>query len=229
MTAPGHAPASTPRTHGSATRHGPLSRAIKTFASHPSLKTLASPFRLFIRLLLLLGPRAGGAHRRRSNRQPVSNITRTSSSLPPPVGSERLGKRNNHQRGEEEHSENAKRGENAGHGRTILRAATRPACRVTRRYPRLSKVQSVDQRMRLACGVGFRRLRTCRRTRPGRYVPNKRHSRIVIRAPCRREQGPNPVEIWRIFAVFRLMESSIRVGCSTGRSLGFVPSSIFLT
>jgi hypothetical protein len=43
------------------------------------------------------------------------------------VGSERLGKRNNHQRGEEERSENAKRGENAGHGRTILRAATKPA------------------------------------------------------------------------------------------------------
>ena len=32
----------------------------------------------------------------------------------------------------------------------------------------LSKVQSVDQRMRLECGVGFRQLRTCRRTRPGR-------------------------------------------------------------
>ena len=32
---------------------------------------------------------------------------------------------------------------------------------------RLSKVQSVDQRMRLECGVGFRQLRTCRRTRPG--------------------------------------------------------------
>ena len=31
----------------------------------------------------------------------------------------------------------------------------------------LSKVQSVDQRMRLECGVGFRQLRTCRRTRPG--------------------------------------------------------------
>ena len=33
------------------------------------------------------------------------------------------------------------------------------------------KVQSVDQRMRLECGVGFRQLRTCRRTRPGSYVP----------------------------------------------------------
>jgi hypothetical protein len=31
----------------------------------------------------------------------------------------------------------------------------------------LSKVQSVDQRMRLECGVGFRQLRTCRRTRLG--------------------------------------------------------------
>ena len=35
----------------------------------------------------------------------------------------------------------------------------------------LSKVQSVDQRMRLKCGVGFRQLRTCRRTRPGSDVP----------------------------------------------------------
>ena len=32
---------------------------------------------------------------------------------------------------------------------------------------RSSKVQSVDQRMRLECGVCFRQLRTCRRTRPG--------------------------------------------------------------
>jgi hypothetical protein len=32
---------------------------------------------------------------------------------------------------------------------------------------RLRKVQSVDQRMRLEGGVGFRELRTCRRTHPG--------------------------------------------------------------
>ncbi len=31
----------------------------------------------------------------------------------------------------------------------------------------LTKVQSVDQRMRLECGVGFRQLRTCRRICPG--------------------------------------------------------------
>ena len=30
----------------------------------------------------------------------------------------------------------------------------------------LSKVQSVDQQMRLECGVDFRQLRTCRRIRP---------------------------------------------------------------
>jgi uncharacterized NAD(P)/FAD-binding protein YdhS len=30
-------------------------------------------------------------------------------------------------------------------------------------WPYLSKVQSVDQRMRLECGIGFRQLRTCRR------------------------------------------------------------------
>ncbi len=34
----------------------------------------------------------------------------------------------------------------------------------------LSKVQSVDQRMRLECGVGFRQLRTCRRIRPGQLI-----------------------------------------------------------
>ena len=32
-------------------------------------------------------------------------------------------------------------------------------------WPYLSKAQSVDQQMRLQCGVGFRQLRTCRRTR----------------------------------------------------------------
>ena len=38
--------------------------------------------------------------------------------------------------------------------------------------PLLSKVQSVDQRNApLECGVGFRQLRTCRRTGPGSYVP----------------------------------------------------------
>ena len=38
----------------------------------------------------------------------------------------------------------------------------------------LTKVQSVDQRMRLACGVGFRQLRTCRRTRPGQLCAKAR-------------------------------------------------------
>ena len=39
----------------------------------------------------------------------------------------------------------------------------------------LSKVQSVDQRMRLECGVGFRQLRTCRRTRPGQLCTKLGH------------------------------------------------------
>ena len=39
----------------------------------------------------------------------------------------------------------------------------------------LGKVQSVDQRMRLECGVGFRQLRTCRRTRPGELCATRRH------------------------------------------------------
>ena len=38
----------------------------------------------------------------------------------------------------------------------------------------LSKVQSVDQRMRLECGVGFRQLRTCRRKRPGQLCAKNR-------------------------------------------------------
>ena len=37
----------------------------------------------------------------------------------------------------------------------------------------LTKVQSVDQRMRLECGVGFRQLRTCRRNVRGSYVPDQ--------------------------------------------------------
>jgi hypothetical protein len=41
------------------------------------------------------------------------------------------------------------------------------------RAERLSKVQSVDQRMRLECGVGFRQLRMCRRTRPGQLCAKK--------------------------------------------------------
>ena len=40
----------------------------------------------------------------------------------------------------------------------------------------LCKVQSVDQRMRLECGVGFRQLRTCRRTRPGQLCAMKSYA-----------------------------------------------------
>ena len=43
------------------------------------------------------------------------------------------------------------------------------------------KVQSVDQRMRLECGVGFRQLRTCRRTRPGQLCA-KALNRFAIAA-----------------------------------------------
>ena len=45
----------------------------------------------------------------------------------------------------------------------------------------LSKVQSVDQRMRLECGVRFRQLRTCRRTRPGQLCAD-----IVAKVDFRR-------------------------------------------
>src|SRR5262245_36705005 len=44
----------------------------------------------------------------------------------------------------------------------------------------LSKVQWVDQRMRLECGVGFRQLRTCRRARPGQA------------AKCQQDTGSQP-------------------------------------
>jgi hypothetical protein len=43
----------------------------------------------------------------------------------------------------------------------------------------LSKVQSVDERMRLECGVGFRQLRTCRRIRPGQLCANTGTSRSL--------------------------------------------------
>ena len=50
----------------------------------------------------------------------------------------------------------------------------------------LSKVQSVDQRMRLEFGVGFRQLRTCRRPLPGQLCANKGIDSITIR-PLRRQ------------------------------------------
>ena len=49
-----------------------------------------------------------------------------------------------------------------------------PHCRVAQRYPRPSKVQSVDHRMRLECGVCFRQLGTCRRIRPGQLCAANR-------------------------------------------------------
>ena len=42
-----------------------------------------------------------------------------------------------------------------------------------------SKVR-VDQRMRLECGVGFRQLRTCRRTRPGQLWANTRSPAFLL-------------------------------------------------
>ena len=54
-------------------------------------------------------------------------------------------------------------------------------------FPKLSKVRSVDQRMRLECGVGFRQLRTCRRTRLGQLcVPEADVSCVLLcrTIPC---------------------------------------------
>ncbi|OLB69861.1 MAG: hypothetical protein AUI16_27300 [Alphaproteobacteria bacterium 13_2_20CM_2_64_7] len=39
-----------------------------------------------------------------------------------------------------------------------------------------AQAKSVDQRMRLGCGVGLRQLRTCRRIRPGQLCANFRQS-----------------------------------------------------
>ena len=49
------------------------------------------------------------------------------------------------------------------------------------RCPRLSKVQSVDRRMRLECGVGFRQLRTCRRIRPGQLCAKAKNRCAIAR------------------------------------------------
>src|SRR6478672_1429608 len=42
-----------------------------------------------------------------------------------------------------------------------------PAARPSMSRPKALPNATVDQRMRLECGVGFHQLRTCRRTRPG--------------------------------------------------------------
>jgi hypothetical protein len=60
---------------------------------------------------------------------PESNIMRPSSASPSmsPRGVMRVGERSDHQHDEDKRAESGDRGEDAGHGRTILRAATRPA------------------------------------------------------------------------------------------------------
>jgi hypothetical protein len=62
----------------------------------------------------------------------------------------------------------------AGHRRCGSSRRTRRARRYSAGGVVLSKVQSVDQRMRLECGVGFRQLRRCRRTRPGQLCAASR-------------------------------------------------------
>ena len=63
------------------------------------------------------------------------------------------------------------------------------------RLRHLSKVQSVDQRNApLECGVGFRQLRTCRRTRPGQPCANsdfgaRCHRPDRVRCRFRRARG----------------------------------------
>jgi hypothetical protein len=55
----------------------------------------------------------------------------------------------------------------------MLAALADAGVTVEQNWAALSKVQSVDQRMRLECGVGFHQLRTCRRTRPGELWAKK--------------------------------------------------------
>ena len=57
-------------------------------------------------------------------------------------------------------------------GSTYISARRKIEAELTKSRWGLSKVQSVDQRMRLECGVGFRQLRTCRRARPGQLCAN---------------------------------------------------------
>ena len=82
----------------------------------------------------------------------------------------------------------------------------------------LSKVQSVDQRMRLECAVGFSQLRTCRRTRPGSYVPRTRH-RVT---GCRRVRREGRSAATPLSSVMNSHPSSrIRLSCyrlAAGRS-----------
>jgi hypothetical protein len=90
----------------------------------------------------------------------------------------------------------------------------------------ISKVQSVDQRMRLECGVGFRQLRTCRRTRPGQLCATsgceqsqQTNSLYSITSSARASSvggSSRPIA----FAVLRLMISSYLVGCWSGSSVG---------
>ena len=64
--------------------------------------------------------------------------------------------------------------ERQGSAREALGRVARPGpeSRCTAFPGGLSKVQLVDQRMRLECGVGFRQPRTRRRTRPGQLCAN---------------------------------------------------------
>jgi hypothetical protein len=59
----------------------------------------------------------------------------------------------------------------------------------------LSKVQSVDQRMRLECGVGFRQLRTCRRIRPRQVCARLGHRSSLDHLVGDREQAGRNGEV----------------------------------
>jgi len=63
------------------------------------------------------------------------------------------------------HRENTYRAGRFLHGIKVKNRQHPAGSRVLDQFAKRGSV--VDQRMRLECGVGFRQLRTCRRTRPG--------------------------------------------------------------
>ena len=95
----------------------------------------------------------------------------------------------------------------------------------------LSKVQSVDQRMRLECGVGFRQLRTCRRTRPGQLCATSGCEQCSKAAPYSITSSASASKVGgksrpSARAVVRLTVNSNLLARWIGRSAGFSPLRI---
>ena len=77
-------------------------------------------------------------------------------------------------------------------------------------------------------GVGFRQLRTCRRTRPGQLCAitgceQSQQRTIYSITSSAMASSPGGTVSPSLFTVFMLITSLKRVGCITGRSLGLSP------